>query len=98
MPSDKYVEIDYITNNLMNLALENGLTTSHDFALNMNLDDVSGEHQRIERLSNAQHHAQMLFHFIINNYEKFNVHFSMEFDKILRRLRKMIVANSIREH
>ena len=60
-------EAKYNTNDLVNLALEEGLITSHDFDLNMDLGNVHDQLPSIVWLSHAQYHAQMLSYFIVNN-------------------------------
>ena len=80
----------------MNLAFKDGLTTLHDFDLNTDLGDVHDQYSPIVELPNAQHHAQMLSHFIMDNFQKFHIHDIIEFEKILKRLRKMTIADHFR--
>ena len=77
----------------MNLALENGLTICHDFDFSTNLGNVNDQPPLVVQLCDIQHHAQMLSNFIIGNSYNFDVHNNIEFEKILERLRKMIVTN-----
>ena len=51
---------------LVNIALDNSLSTPHDFDLNLNLGNVDGHPPSIVRSSDAQHYAQMLSYFIMN--------------------------------
>ena len=83
MVGEECIEAKYSTNNLVNLALEDGLITFHDFDLNVDLSDVNDHPIVVVRLSHVQHHAQMLSHFIMNNFQNFHVHDVMEFEKIL---------------
>ena len=93
MVGEECIEAEYGTNDLVNLAFENGLTTAHDFDSNTEVVDVDDQPLPVVRLSTAQHHAQMLFYFIMDNSQDFNAHDVMEFEKILGRLRKMTIAN-----
>ena len=65
MAREKYIEAEYGTDDLVNLAFENGLTTAHDFDFNMEVVDVDDQPPPVVRLCAAQHHAQMLSHFIM---------------------------------
>ena len=98
MADEECIEAEYGTDDLVSLAIENGLTTAHDFDFNTEVVDVDDQPPPIVRLSAAQHHAQMLSHFIMDNSQDFNVHDIMEFEKILGRLRKMTIANRGRHH
>ena len=51
---------------LVNIALDNSLSTPHDFNLNLNLGGVDGHPPPIVRLLDAQHYAQMLSYFIMD--------------------------------
>ena len=82
----------------MDLALEDGLTTFHDFNLNMDLGDVNDQPLTIMQSSHTQYHTQMLFYFIMGNSQNFDVYDVMKFEKILKRLKKMIVANCCKQH
>ena len=67
MIGEDCIEVGYSTDDLVNFVFEDGLITSHDFDLKMDLDNVNDQPLHVVRLSNAQHHAQMLSHFIMNN-------------------------------
>ena len=45
---------------LVNIALDNSLSTPYDFDLNVDLGDVDGHLPPIVRLSDVQHYAQTL--------------------------------------
>ena len=64
----------------------------------MDLDDIDDQPLFIGWLSHIQYHDQLLFHFIMDNSQNFDVHDVMEFEKILKRLKKMIIANCSRQH
>ena len=78
---------------LVNIALDNSLSTPHDFDLNLNLGNVDGHPPPIVRLSDVQHYAQMLSYFIMDNSTNFDIHAVIEHEKLLETVRKMIVAN-----
>lgn len=93
----RLVTNEYSTNKLVSIALENGLSTLHDFDLNINSGDVD-QSTHVVRLLNAQHYAQILSHFIMNNSTYIDIHIVIEYGKLLRRFRKMTIANSGRQH
>jgi len=95
---EECIEAEYGTNDLVNLAFENGLTMAHDFNFNTEVVNVDDQPPPVVRLSATQHHAQVLSHFSMDNSQDFNVHDVMEFEKILGRLRKMTIANRGRHH
>ena len=82
---------------LVNIALDNSLSTPHDFDLNLDLGDVDGHPPPILPLSNAQHYAQMLSYFIMDNSTNFDIHVVIEHEKLLETVRKMIGANCSRQ-
>ena len=78
---------------LVNIALDNSLSTPHDFNLNLNLGGVDGHLPPIVQLSDAQYYAQMLSYFIMDNSTNFHIHAVIEHEKLLETVRKMIVSN-----
>ena len=78
MAGKECIEIEYNTYDLVNLAMENGLTTSYDFDFNTDLANVDDQPPPVVRSSNTQHHAQMLSHFILDNSKFFDIHVVME--------------------
>ena len=92
MVGEVCIEAKYSTNDLVNIALEDGLTSFHVFDLNMDLGDLDDQPSLVVQLS----HVQMLL--VMNNSQNFDVHDVMEFEKILERLKKMIIANCSKQH
>ena len=81
----------------MNIALDNGLNTPHDFDLNLDLGDVDDHPPPIVLLSDAQHCAQMLSYFIMDNSTNFDIHAITEYEKLLEMVMKMTIANRGRQ-
>ena len=63
---------------------------------NIDLNNVNDQPPPIMRLSNAQHHAQMLSHFHHKKLINFYIDDVIEFEKILERLKKIIISNCFR--
>ena len=82
---------------LVNIALDNSLSTPHNFDINLDLGDVDGHPPSIVRLSDAQHYAQMLSYFIMDNSTNFDIHAVIKHEKLLETVKKMIVANCGRQ-
>ena len=78
---------------LVNIALDNSLSTPHDFDLNLDLDDVDGHPPPIVRLFDVRHYAQVLSYFIMDTSTNFDTHAVIEHEKLLETVRKMIIAN-----
>ena len=78
---------------LVNIALDNSLSTPHDFDLNLDLGDVDDHPPPIVSLCDAQHYAQMLSYFIMDNSTNFIVHAITEHEELLETVRKMTIAN-----
>ena len=83
---------------LVNIALDNSLSTPDDFDLNLDLGDVDGHPPPIVQLSDVQHYAQMLSYFIMDNSTNFDIRDVIEHEKLLETVRKMIVAIRSRQH
>ena len=70
----------------MNIALDNSLSTPDDFDFKFDLGDVDDYPPPIVRLFFAQHYAQMLSYFIMDNSTNFDIHAVIEHKKVLETM------------
>ena len=57
MTGEDCIEAEYSTSELVNIALDNSLSTPDDFDFNFDLGDVDDHPPPIVRLSDAQHYT-----------------------------------------
>ena len=89
---EEYIEAEFITNDLVDLAWSNCSNLPCDFNFNIDLPPP------IMPFPNVQHNTQNLSQLIEYNLEVFYVHIVIEFQKTLKALEKMNLANYSKQH
>jgi hypothetical protein len=102
MPVEEYIQMDgkdlieeeLINTELVDVALEVVEASPSNLDLNVDpIPNIDDQPPPIVKLTNVQHHASMLSHFLLNNSINFSVQDVTNFQKVLGKLDKMGVAN-----
>jgi hypothetical protein len=102
MPVEEYIQMDgkdlieeeLINTGLVDMALEVVEASPSNLDLNVDpIPNVDDQLPPIVKLTNVRHHASMLSHFLLNNSINFSVQDVINFQKVLRKLDKIGVAN-----
>jgi hypothetical protein len=102
MPVEEYIQMDgkdlieeeLINTELVDVALEVVEASPSNLDLNVDpIPNVDDQPPPIVKLTNVQHHASMLSHFLLNNSINFSVQDVTNFQKVLGKPDKMGAAN-----
>ena len=94
MDGEDFIEEELTSIELVNMALEVVEASPSNLVLNVDpIPNVGDQRPPIVKLTDTQHHASMLSHFLLNNSVNFSVQDVTNFQKVLRKLDKMGVAN-----
>jgi hypothetical protein len=102
MPMEEYIQKDgedliekeLIKIELVDMALEVVEASPSNLDLNVNpISNIDDQPPPIVKLTDARHHASMLFHFLLNNSVNFSIQDVTNFQKVLRKLDKMDATN-----
>ena len=93
---EEIIELELSTNELVDVTL--GTNYTQNFDLNVDLDWVNDVAPPTTKLSDAKHHASLLFNFLLKNSSYFGGNEIISFQKLIGNFDKTRVANLGRQH
>ena len=98
MEGKKITELELSTNELVDVALKINYAQGFDLNVDLHSVDVDDVAPTTVEHSDAKCHASLLSNFLLNNSLQFVVNKIINFQKLVRNLDKMIVANLGKQH
>ena len=98
MERKKITELELSTDELVDVALRINYAQGFDLRVDLHSVDVDDVAPPTSKLSDAKHHASLLFNFLLNNSLHFGVNEIISFQKLVGNLDKMMIANLGRQH